>query len=106
MKVAAAGGSPTVLCRAGTPFGGAWRRDGLLLFSGGGALHIVPASGGSPRPVLSLDEVRGEIGQAWPSILPDGRRFVYLSINRDPAQHAITVASFDGPRGRVLFRNH
>jgi DNA-binding winged helix-turn-helix (wHTH) protein/Tol biopolymer transport system component len=106
MKVAAAGGSPTSLCAAGTPFGGAWTRDGLILFSRGGALEAIAASGGSPRPVLSLNQAGGEIGQAWPSILPDGRRFVYISINRDRTQHAIMVGSIDDPRGRMLFRNY
>ena len=110
-KVSLAGGAVLVLCEAkdphgaAQPYGAAWNRSGVILFSGGSAIQSVSESGGSPQAVVPVDAKRGEIRQGWPSFLPDGRRFVYFSVNRDPQQHAIMLASLDDRRPRLLFRN-
>jgi hypothetical protein len=57
---------------------GAWSRDGVILFTpdGNAPLHRVPASGGVPTPVTSLDASQGDVQHSYPSFLPDGRHFV------------------------------
>src|SRR5262249_6076831 len=55
-KIAAAGGPPITLCAAEGGRGGAWSRDGVILFGGNGGegLSRVPAEGGKPEIVTRL----------------------------------------------------
>jgi Tol biopolymer transport system component len=86
-KVEASGGSPQTLCDVtGTFGGGAWSREGVIVFSqASSGLRQVSADGGTPSPLTSLDPARQETRHAFPSFLPDGRHFVYLrtSTNRE-----------------------
>jgi Tol biopolymer transport system component len=68
----------------------------VLLGRDGAGIFRVSAAGGAPAPLLSLDAAHGEIAHAWPKFLPDGRHFLYYSRNRNPASHAVCVASLDG----------
>ena len=53
---------PQTICDAPVPRGGAWNRDGVILFSPvtDGPLYRVDASGGKPTAVTKLDAKRGE----------------------------------------------
>jgi serine/threonine protein kinase/Tol biopolymer transport system component len=64
----------------------------LLLGSTGRGVLRVPLAGGTPAPVTSLSE--GENSHAFPSLLPDGRHFVYLRA-RGNNQGGIYVGSID-----------
>jgi len=78
-------------------FGGAcWTPDGTILYgrSRGGLLKI-PASGGTPIAVTELDAARDETGHTNPVMLPDGRRFLYFRVSRNPEQSAVFVGSLD-----------
>ena len=79
-KIDANGGPPQVLCPAASGRGGAWTRDGTILFtpSPTDPLFRVPAAGGTATPVTSLDAKRGELSHRFPEILPDGNRFLFL----------------------------
>ncbi len=65
---------------AGGAKAGTWGADDIL-FGGvqGEALYRVPPSGGTPAVVLKPDVARGETRVIWPTFLPDGRRFLYVS---------------------------
>ncbi len=80
-KIEAAGGPPQTLCDAPLGRGGAWSREGVIVFtpSANSPLHRVPAAGGIATAVTALDESRGESTHRWPQFLPDGRRFLYYS---------------------------
>lgn len=84
--------------------GASWSRDGTIVFGPkpGGVLYQVPANGGTPRAVTSLDPSRGEIAHALPQFLPDGRRFLYLAWSVKPGMSAIRVSSIDGNTSKVL----
>jgi len=83
-KVAAAGGSPQVICDAPDPRGGSWGKDGAIVFApkSVSSLLKVSADGGQPVEVAKPDQARGETGLRFPSFLPDGRHFLYASIPR------------------------
>ncbi len=89
-KVDLAGGPAQTLCEipgfeAGANFsrqGATWSREDVIVFSAGGKLFRVPARGGEPEPLGKLAE--GESGRYWPQFLPDGRHYLYLSIDRPP----------------------
>jgi len=76
--------------------GGEWTPDGTILYGRiRGGLMKVPASGGAPVAVTELDAARDETGHTSPVLLPDGRRFLYLRISRNPEQTAVFVGSLD-----------
>ena len=76
--------------------GGEWTPDGTILYGRiRGGLMKVPASGGAPVAVTGLDAARDETGHTSPVLLPDGRRFLYLRISRNPEQTAVFVGSLD-----------
>ncbi len=83
--------------------GATWGRDGVILYGPkpGGVLYQVPATGGAPRAVTSLDSARAEIAHALPQFLPDGR-FLYLASSARPGMSAIRVGSLDGTISKVL----
>jgi hypothetical protein len=49
----------------------------------------VPAGGGTPTPVSTLDSAHGDVSHRWPWFLPDGRHFLfYASASRASHRHA------------------
>ncbi|OLC97688.1 MAG: hypothetical protein AUH86_07010 [Acidobacteria bacterium 13_1_40CM_4_58_4] len=58
----------------------------MILFSpavaGESGLFRVPAAGGAPSAVTTVDAARGEMNHAWPVFLPDGRHFLF-NMNRE-----------------------
>jgi eukaryotic-like serine/threonine-protein kinase len=82
-KVEASGGSVQVLCDAPHGRGGAWNRDGVILFSPDVflGLYRVSSAGGSPVEVTRPDGSRLETSHRWPVFMPDERHFLYLAAN-------------------------
>jgi len=75
---------------------GQWTADGTILYGRlRGGLLRVPASGGTPIAVTELDAARNETGHTNPVMLPDGRRFLYLRLSRNPEQTVLAVGSLD-----------
>ncbi len=91
---------PQVVCDAVDARGGTWNASGIIVFAlGNGGLLRVSAAGGTPVPVTTLDESRGEMSHRWPSFLSDGRRFTYVARG---AQPSLQVGSLDsGARVRL-----
>ena len=81
-RVQASGGAPEEICNAPEFYGGAWNREGRIIFGSASGLFIVPAEGGTPKPMTTLGE--GESGHFWPRFLPDGRRYLYWRIPAKP----------------------
>ncbi|HEY6049698.1 MAG TPA: protein kinase, partial [Thermoanaerobaculia bacterium] len=104
-RVAADGGPVQTICDAGSGFSGSWNRDGTILFTKdfGTPVFSVPASGGTARPVTTIDGAAGEVAHFYPVFLPDGRHFVFVARNLDPEKTSINLASIDGKEVRRLF---
>ena len=101
-RVDLVGGVPQTICAAGVgaPIGGAtWSTDGTIAFvdsrDAGSPIRKVSASGGEPL-VVEVAAAPGEISRLWPSFLPDGRHFLYLSLAGEGKPTEIRVASVDG----------
>jgi len=103
-KISVSGGPPQTICDAAEGRGGAWNRDGIIIFTPGatGALYQVPATGGEPAPVSVLDQSRSEISHRWPQFLPDGRHFIYLARSNRPDLRGIYVGSLDSKETKQL----
>jgi eukaryotic-like serine/threonine-protein kinase len=83
-KIDISGGPPQDICDASVLIlGGAWNRDGVVIFgTDGNGIMQVPATGGVPV-LLTTSGGRNEI-HAFPSFLPDQRHFFYLRAPESP----------------------
>jgi len=101
-RIDANGGPVQTICDAPIGRGGTWNRGGVIVFapSSPSNLFRVSASGGEPSPVTRLQD--GEAEHRFPTFLPDGQHFVYLSQGADPNTRAVVVGSLDSTKGQPL----
>jgi len=106
-KIETAGGPPQTICDASGPRGGAWNRDGTIVFALSlGPLYRVSASGGAPSPATNLDKSVGQTTHRWPWFLPDGHHFFYTAL-MNPGQNekgGIYLGSLDSNEQRFILR--
>jgi serine/threonine-protein kinase len=71
-KISVQGGAPMTLCDSQRDSGASWGEDGTIIaaLSLLSPLTRVPAAGGMPQRVPSLD--KGDVTHGWPQILPGG----------------------------------
>jgi eukaryotic-like serine/threonine-protein kinase len=100
------GRSPQALCDASNGRGGAWNRDGVILFSPEvfGGLYRISSGGGAPIQVTTPDASRFETSHRWPVFLPDGKHFLYLAANFSGQfdKNVILLGSLDSPEKRTI----
>jgi eukaryotic-like serine/threonine-protein kinase len=72
---------PRIIAPAPNPRGGAWAKDGTIVFGADtvGVLYRVPAAGGTPEPITRRG---GEGPHSRPALHPDGRHFVFHGAGR------------------------
>ncbi len=106
-KIAVAGGQPQALANAEvTSRGGAWNRDGVIIFSPSppDPLYRVSAAGGDSSPISPPDAERKN--PRWlPHFLPDGRHYLYLSSASNTGEREICVGSLDSQESKRLLSN-
>ena len=80
-RIDLAGGPPQVLADAPDARGGTWGDDGVIVFAPNaeGPLFRVHAMGGAAAPATRLQTTNS--GHRFPTFLPDGRHFFFLSRN-------------------------
>ncbi|HZM26947.1 MAG TPA: protein kinase, partial [Gemmatimonadales bacterium] len=84
-RVGLDGEAPEVICDAPHPHGASWGRKDVIVFApGNGSLFRVPASGGTPESVTTIDTTGGVNAHAWPGFLPDGEHFTYVARRIEP----------------------
>ncbi len=79
-KVAVGGGAPISICDAANFVGGAsWGLDDMIIFAPISTVGLfrVPAAGGEPEVLTTLDRQSGEISHRWPHILPGGKAVLF-----------------------------
>jgi eukaryotic-like serine/threonine-protein kinase len=103
--VQASGGPVLTLCDAPFPTGGSWNEQGIILFVPllGAGIYKVPASGGSPTLVLSLDKSKFSDFDS-PDFLPDGKHFTYSASSFEEEYTGTYFASVDGRENRLIAR--
>jgi Tol biopolymer transport system component len=109
-KVDTAGGPAIALCDGYDGRGGAWNRDGVIIFQPrfSDPLFKVAAGGGTPEPLTKLDDGQFHISHRFPTFLPDGRRFLFYVVattNPSTSEHSgIYLGSLDSPEIRRVLR--
>jgi eukaryotic-like serine/threonine-protein kinase len=78
-KIGLSGGPSQTLSDARSGRGGAWSREGVILFAPEtrGPLYRVGASGGDATAVTHIAKPNVGETHRWPVFLPDGRHFLY-----------------------------
>jgi serine/threonine protein kinase/Tol biopolymer transport system component len=101
-RIDVSGGPPQPICEYSGGFReGAWGPDGTIVFgTQSTGLARVPAAGGAPAPLTTLDAARQEVQHAGPAYLPDGRRFLYFRGSRAAEHRGIYIGSLDLPPER------
>ena len=102
------GGTPLTLAPSINATG-SWNDQNQILFTPTPAspLNVIPATGGTPRPVTILDQSLGDILHRNAFFLPDGRHFLYVAVSARSGEttgaRAVYVASLDSSEpGRLL----
>jgi Tol biopolymer transport system component len=93
------GGAAQILADAPIGRGGAWNRDGVILFAPNTAVPIfrVSATGGEAVAMTSLGMPQpDQVGHRFPHFLPDGRHFLFHVVG-SPQYRGVYIASLDEP---------
>ncbi len=96
-KMPVSGGTPLVLCKVTRSRGASWGEDGNIVFTPtpSSGLFRVPAAGGEPQPITTLDKAKKEATHRWPQVLPGGKGVIFTS-------HTQATADFDNATIEVL----
>jgi len=109
LKIRLSGGDPVKLCPAPTNVPGAiWTEGGTIVFAPGWlqGLWRVPADGGVPVPLTTVEADAGEKAHWWPRPLPDGRHalFTIWTSGAGLIDSDVAVLDLESGEHRTLFR--
>ena len=106
-KVPLDGGTPEVLCDAPDPRGGAWGSRGTIVFApvATGSLFAVAENGGKVTEIVRRDSTRGEMALRFPTFLPDGEGFLFISLPRRGALLDVHYARLGSDARHVVYQS-
>lgn len=81
-KVPLAGGPTVTIAQADTT-GACWAPDGTIYFGSYGGVFKVPATGGEPQRITTLDPKKQETDHRFPEILPGGKALLFVVRNAE-----------------------
>ncbi len=95
------GGLVRALANAPNPLGGAWNRDGTIIFTPNYSSPIfqISAAGGEAAPLMQTDAQQA--GQRFPQFLPDGRHFLYY-VQSSAESPGVYAGQLDGGAAQRL----
>jgi eukaryotic-like serine/threonine-protein kinase len=98
-KVSVNGGQPQTIATVSGVLDASWGSSGVIIFRASNRMPLsrVPAAGGEPAPLTTLNAALGENSHRGPTFLPDGRRFLFTSRCADSANNALYLGSLDSP---------
>ncbi|MEE8349995.1 MAG: hypothetical protein V3R94_10510, partial [Acidobacteriota bacterium] len=102
-KVSVSGGAPVILCDAPTPNTTAsWGANDTIVFTPhtDSTLFEVPATGGTPQPLTTLDSQNEESSHDSPQVLPDGQSVLFTITSAGTPK--IVVQSLETGQRRVV----
>ncbi len=107
-RINLAGGPPQTICDINNGRGGAWSKNGVILFapSTGSSLMRVSEGGGTPEPASKLDTAHGENSHRWPYFLPDGEHFLFWArSSRGAQEHTVYIGKLGSLEAKALLKN-
>ena len=105
-KVSVLGGPPVAITDVVTPIGVSWGPDDMIVFASVASRGLlrVPAAGGDPEVLTSVDTERGESGHFWPEVLPNGNAVLFTAWSGSAEASRIAVVSLATGEVNYLFR--
>lgn len=105
-RISLSGGSAQTLASfvGLTSSGGSWSSSDIILFAAyKTGIWAVPAAGGKPTPVTTVDAAHLETAHRWPQFLPDGQHFLFTVAAEEPERSGVFLGSLDSQdRKRLL----
>jgi serine/threonine protein kinase len=101
------GGNAQVLCDAARLTGGAWNKDGDIIFGPdyGSAMFRISAKGGEPKQVTFQEET-GDGQHSGGTFLPDGRRFLFDRGAESRELRGVWMGSLDSKEVKRILTDH
>jgi len=103
-KMEASGGPVEALWDAPLGRGGAWNKDGLILFTPNVSqpLYEIAAAGGPAKPLTQMDASRQEVTHRWPVFLPDGKHYLFFVRAANQAATGIYAGSLGSDQHTLI----
>jgi serine/threonine-protein kinase len=79
-KVPTAGGTPITIGEGSFNDGASWGDDDTIVYSSGSVLQRMPASGGAPTALTTIDKSKNETRHVRPQFLPGGRQLLFTVV--------------------------
>jgi serine/threonine protein kinase/Tol biopolymer transport system component len=104
-RVALTGGAPQkVSSLPERPNGIAWIGSESLIVGGSKGLLRIPAEGGEPKLITTVNAQAGEVDHRWPSVTPDGRILAYMTWSGSTDTARIRLRSLPDGREQTLMQ--
>ncbi len=104
-KINADGGPPQSLCDSVSGRGGAWSKDGVIVFTPSSNAPLFSVSA-TPEAASKLDVSKAENSHRWPSFLPDGKHFLYWSRSSRGAESTVLyVGELGSLQAKLLMKS-
>ncbi len=100
-QVDVSSGTVQTICSTRGPGSGTWNQDGIILFTDQ-AIQRVPATGGTPEAITTIDTAKGDVRHLRPRFLPDGRRFLFAALNREADKSTLQLGELGSATTRIL----
>ncbi len=94
-KIPITGGTSITLCEGSFGDGAAWSLDDRIVFAGPKGLMQVPAGGGTPTALTTVDDKKGESGHSRPQFLPGEKQLLFTVTMKDPGAGGPQFAVLD-----------
>ena len=105
-RISVADGNVQAVADAPDARGATWNASGDIVYqpASAGPLMRVRASGGPVHAVTALDSANGEVAHRFPSFLPDGKHFLFVTLPLIDGSFGIRIGSLDGDVTPVIAR--
>jgi len=103
-RIDPAGGPALNIASIQANLGATWGADNVIVVApvNRTVLHRVPAAGGTPEPITTLNAERKENSHRWPHFLPDGRHFLFTARSDVKENNLVYVGSVDSKDIKAL----
>ena len=103
-KVSISGGSPLTLAKVSRSRGASWGDNDLIVFteSPSSGLFKMPATGGQPEPLTTIDAGKSEVSHRWPQVLPGGRVVLFTVLGNEDASGTLELVDIETAARRVV----
>ena len=95
-KVSVLGGAAVTIFEAGSPVRGlSWGPDDIIVFGTPSGLMRVPAVGGEPESLTTVDPEQGETAHIWPDVLPNRGGVLFTAWSGSAEGSRLAVVSLE-----------